>query len=203
MPTCSSSVARARRSLREGAMTTQALDANAILNVAGRVVRQPTHDGTATRPEALAVLLARQRAAFLRDGPPSLAERRANLKKLRAAVLARQGGSGSGARCRLRAPLAARNRDHGNPRTHVGDRLPAQEPAALHAARAPARGASHASRPRARRVSAARRRRHRGSVELPVLARADAARDRPRRGQSRDDQAVGAHAGDERCSWWR
>jgi coniferyl-aldehyde dehydrogenase len=36
-------------------------------------------------------LLARQRAAFLRDGPPSLAERRANLKKLRAAVLARQG----------------------------------------------------------------------------------------------------------------
>ena len=90
MPTCSSSVARARQSLREGAMTTRALDANAILNVAGRVVRQPTHEGTATRPEALAVLLARQRAAFLRDGPPSLAERRANLKKLRAAVLARR-----------------------------------------------------------------------------------------------------------------
>ena len=39
MPTCSSSVARARRSLREGAMTTQALDANAILDVAGRAVR--------------------------------------------------------------------------------------------------------------------------------------------------------------------
>jgi coniferyl-aldehyde dehydrogenase len=35
-------------------------------------------------------MLARQRAAFLRDGPPSLARRRANLKKLRAAVLARR-----------------------------------------------------------------------------------------------------------------
>ena len=33
-------------------------------------------------------LLARQRAAFLREGPLSLAERRANLKKLRAVVLA-------------------------------------------------------------------------------------------------------------------
>ena len=69
-------------------MTTQALDANAILPVAGTAVGQPTRDGTATRPEALAVLLARQRAAFLRNGPPSLAERRASLKKLRAAVLA-------------------------------------------------------------------------------------------------------------------
>ena len=91
MLTCSSSVVRARRSLREGAMTTQALDANAIINVAGGVVRQPTPEGTATRPEALSRLLARQRAAFLRDGPPSLAERRANLKKLRAALLARRG----------------------------------------------------------------------------------------------------------------
>jgi coniferyl-aldehyde dehydrogenase len=71
-------------------MTMRALDANAIFNVAGPVVPQPTHEGTATRPEALAVLLARQRAAFLRNGPPSLAERRANLKKLRAAVLARK-----------------------------------------------------------------------------------------------------------------
>src|SRR5262245_40759534 len=89
MPTCSRSVARARPSLREGAMTTQALDANAILDVAGTAVRQLTRGGTATRPDALAVLLGRQRAAFLRDGPRSFAERRANLKKLRAAVLAR------------------------------------------------------------------------------------------------------------------
>jgi coniferyl-aldehyde dehydrogenase len=71
-------------------MTTQALDANAILNDAGPVVRQPTQEGTTTRPEALSRLLARQRAAFLRNGPPSLAERRANLKKLRAALLARR-----------------------------------------------------------------------------------------------------------------
>ena len=47
-------------------------------------------EGTATRPEALSRLLARQRAAFLRNGPPSLAARRANLKKLRAALLARR-----------------------------------------------------------------------------------------------------------------
>lgn len=39
----------------------------------------------------LSDLLARQRAAFLRHGPPSLAERRAHLKKLRAALLARRG----------------------------------------------------------------------------------------------------------------
>jgi coniferyl-aldehyde dehydrogenase len=35
-------------------------------------------------------ILARQRAGFLRDGPPSLRERRADLRKLRAAVLARR-----------------------------------------------------------------------------------------------------------------
>ncbi len=34
--------------------------------------------------------LAAQRAAFLRDGPPALARRRADLKKLRAAIIARQ-----------------------------------------------------------------------------------------------------------------
>jgi coniferyl-aldehyde dehydrogenase len=39
----------------------------------------------------LSSLLATQRAAFLRNGPPSLAERRAHLKKLRAALLARRG----------------------------------------------------------------------------------------------------------------
>ena len=71
-------------------MTTQTLDANAILDVAAPVVRQQTREFAGTRPETLAMLLARQRAAFLRDGPPSVAERRANLKKLRAAVLARK-----------------------------------------------------------------------------------------------------------------
>ena len=72
MPTCSSSVERARPSLREGPMAT-------LLHSA------------ATPQVTLSSLLARQRAAFLRSGPPSLAERRANLKKLRAAVLARRG----------------------------------------------------------------------------------------------------------------
>ncbi len=36
--------------------------------------------------------LAAQRAAFLRDGPPAIGRRRTDLKKLRAAVLARQNG---------------------------------------------------------------------------------------------------------------
>jgi coniferyl-aldehyde dehydrogenase len=35
-------------------------------------------------------ILAAQRAAFLREGPPTLSRRRADLKKLRAAILARQ-----------------------------------------------------------------------------------------------------------------
>jgi len=43
-----------------------------------------------TPQERLSSLLARQRAAFLREGPPSLARRRDNLKKLRAAVLSRK-----------------------------------------------------------------------------------------------------------------
>jgi len=47
-------------------------------------------DSVSSTREALSNRLARQRAAFLRDGPPSLAERRANLKKLRAALLARR-----------------------------------------------------------------------------------------------------------------
>jgi coniferyl-aldehyde dehydrogenase len=64
---------------------------HASLNVAGPVVRQQTQEGTATRTEAISALLARQRAAFLREGPPSLTQRRANLKKIRAAMLARRG----------------------------------------------------------------------------------------------------------------
>jgi acyl-CoA reductase-like NAD-dependent aldehyde dehydrogenase len=35
-------------------------------------------------------VLAAQRAAFLRDGPPTLGRRRADLKKLRSAILARR-----------------------------------------------------------------------------------------------------------------
>lgn len=40
--------------------------------------------------EPLRDVLARQRAAFLRDGPPPLEQRRADLKKLRKAILARR-----------------------------------------------------------------------------------------------------------------
>ncbi len=70
-------------------MTTRGPDADTV-NVAGTAGPQPTRDRVAPRPEALGVLLARQRAAFQRNGPPSLDERRAHLTKLRAAVLARQ-----------------------------------------------------------------------------------------------------------------
>ena len=50
------------------------------------VLTEPAHPD----PGALGALLGRQRAAFLCVGPPSLADRRASLKKLRTAVLARQ-----------------------------------------------------------------------------------------------------------------
>src|SRR5262245_60369300 len=90
MPICSSSVGRARLSLREAAMTTHALHADVSLIVTSPVARQQS-DLHATRPETLTGLLERQRAAFLKHGPPSLAERRAKLKKLRTALLARKG----------------------------------------------------------------------------------------------------------------
>jgi coniferyl-aldehyde dehydrogenase len=69
-------------------MTIPALHADPTRPGDGLVARQLTDD--AARTGTLDVLLARQRAAFLRDGPPSLAQRRANLKKLRAAVVARR-----------------------------------------------------------------------------------------------------------------
>ncbi len=80
MPTCSSSAVRVQQSRREGDMIMRALDANAMVSVGGPAVSQSAHQATATRPEALAGLLARQRTAFLQNGPPSLAGRRANLK---------------------------------------------------------------------------------------------------------------------------
>lgn len=71
-------------------MTIHALDATTLLGAAEPVGRQRMPEYAAAPPNALGVVLARQRAAFLRNGPPSLVERRANLKKLRAAVLARR-----------------------------------------------------------------------------------------------------------------
>ena len=133
MPTCSSSVARARRSLREGGMTTQALDANAILPVAGTalVSRRATarRRGLRHSPSCSPGSAPRFCGTGLRRSPSAAQSEEASCGRARA-----QDGSGSGARCRLRAPLAARNRNHGNPRTHVGHRLPAQEPAPLHEA---------------------------------------------------------------------
>src|SRR5215469_5309024 len=41
-------------------------------------------------PVDLSALLAKQRMSFLRDGPPALAQRRANLKRLKTALLARR-----------------------------------------------------------------------------------------------------------------
>ena len=71
-------------------MTMQALDPKTLHHDPGPVVRQQRSEGSETRPESLPRLLAAQRAAFLRDGPPSLVERRASLKKIRQAVLARK-----------------------------------------------------------------------------------------------------------------
>src|SRR5262245_24714429 len=56
-----------------------------------RIPEQQVRESTTTPPNVLPGLLARQRAAFLRDGSPSLARRRANLQKLRVAMLARRG----------------------------------------------------------------------------------------------------------------
>jgi coniferyl-aldehyde dehydrogenase len=38
-------------------------------------------------------ILAQQRAAFVREGPPSLSERRTDLRKMRAAIFARRATS--------------------------------------------------------------------------------------------------------------
>ena len=56
---------------------------------------------------ALHATLALQRAAFLRDGPPTLQQRRADLKKLKDAILARQD-----------ALVAALNTDFGHRSRH-------------------------------------------------------------------------------------
>ena len=153
---------------------------------------------TATRPEALAVLLARQRAAFLRHGPPSLAERRANLKKLRAALLAR--------RADFEAALDADFGHRSRHETAIMEMLVVTwgiDYLHKNLRRFMRRERRHVALPM-RLARAYVEYQPLGvigivaPVELPVLARADAARDRSRRRQSRDDQAVGAHAGDER-----
>jgi coniferyl-aldehyde dehydrogenase len=51
------------------------------------IAEAPATKSSTDQPRALARLLQRQRQAFLRDGPPSLAARRADLRKLRSAIL--------------------------------------------------------------------------------------------------------------------
>ena len=68
----------------------QTLDAETTQNGVAAPVPQQPHEPTATSLKALPGLLARQRAAFLRDGPASMVKRRASLKKLRAALLGRR-----------------------------------------------------------------------------------------------------------------
>src|SRR5262245_57358481 len=70
----------------QGELTTALLAREAVRSPGDSAVRLQVHERKTSKPEALAALLARQRTAFLRDGPPSLAHRRANLRKLRAAL---------------------------------------------------------------------------------------------------------------------
>ena len=65
------------------------MNATAIRNRTTIEFQRPDDRATA-QSDALPGILARQRAAFLRDGPPSLSERKASLKKLRAAIIARR-----------------------------------------------------------------------------------------------------------------
>src|SRR5262245_45157192 len=77
--------------IHHGPLTARVPAEGAVIESNGAIVHQQADERTAAQPDALPGLLARQRAAFLRDGAPSLAERRANLKKLRAALIDRRG----------------------------------------------------------------------------------------------------------------
>src|SRR5262245_33561714 len=90
MPIYSSSVELAPSSPREDDMATRALDIGGVLTSSGGSIRRGAQESAPTQAEALGNALARQRAAFLRDGPPSLDQRRATLGKLRSAMLARK-----------------------------------------------------------------------------------------------------------------
>jgi coniferyl-aldehyde dehydrogenase len=79
-------------------------------------------------------ILSRQRRAFLRDGPPSLNQRRANLKKLRSAILARRSEIEDVLNADFR-PSLRHDCDHGNSFIQGIDYSTAT--CALHAAEAP------------------------------------------------------------------
>ncbi len=146
-------------------------------------------------------VLARQRAAFLRDGTPTLRRPHGRPRQ------AEEGGAGAPARVRqdarrrLRGPL---RQGDGDPRGHgsgAGHQLSAPQLEGVDASAEAARGNALPPRPLARRLPAARRRRHHVAVELPHRAVAHAARHGHRGRQPRHDQAVGDDAGDDGICW--
>ena len=148
----------------------------------------------------LTAILARQRAAFLRDGPPSLAERKRDLNKLKQAILARE-----------EAFVAALDADFGHRSREetmlfdIGSTVSAinyllSNRRALDAPRAPRRGDGLPPGLEPRHLPAARRDRHRVALELSGRARLDPARHGARRRQSRHAEAVRVRAGDDRSS---
>jgi coniferyl-aldehyde dehydrogenase len=71
-------------------MTTRAPGEWVIPDPARPMASRKAPEPGAPRPDALSGLLSAQRAAFLRDGAPSLEQRRYALRKLRSAVLSRR-----------------------------------------------------------------------------------------------------------------
>jgi hypothetical protein len=65
-------------------------------------------------------ILVVQRAAYLRDGAPSLTKRRSDLKKFKAAMLARRSAIEEAIQHRLRPSLTPRDGDRGNPGRRPG-----------------------------------------------------------------------------------
>lgn len=75
-----------------------------------------------TDAERFSHILQAQRAAYLRDGAPSLAARRSDLKNLEAALIARRTAHRGGDQHRLRKSLATRDRDDGSRGRRSGSR---------------------------------------------------------------------------------
>ena len=154
-----------------------------------------TTDPTSSPSVDLVHLLEAQRAAYRREGAPSLADRRADLSKMRAALIDNRS-----------LIEAAINTDFGHRSRHetsimelaglIGgiDYLRKHLPRMMR----PEKRCrdSHAHRFGTGGVSAARRRRRHGAVELPGRARTDARGDRDGGRQPRDAEAVGVHPDD-------
>ena len=139
---------------------------------------------------ALDATLAVQRAAFLRDGPPTLKQRRGDLMKLKQAILARQDGfvaaldADFGHRARQRVLML----DLG---TTVGAINYLLSNCTASCARKASRGSHFQASLGKGRLPAARCGWHRFTVELSRFTGLDAARHRPCRWQPCDAEAVG------------